>query len=82
MTEQAGSMAPGQQNYPSENEPQGSKAILSGEEISDGANQEDQLDELKKNSTDIDEDKKSGAAPTAYHYERKETDQKANATDQ
>ncbi|WP_295767190.1 hypothetical protein [uncultured Mucilaginibacter sp.] len=74
MAEQNESMAPGQQNYPSENEPQGNSHALSGNEIREGANEEDQLDELKENSTDVDEDKKSGAAPTAYQYERKITD--------
>ncbi|MVN92966.1 hypothetical protein [Mucilaginibacter aquatilis] len=74
MSEQKGSMAPGQQNYPSENEPQGNPHALSGDEIREGANEEDQLDELKENSTNVDDNKKSGAAPTAYQNERKITD--------
>jgi len=73
MTEQAGSMAPGQQNYPSEKEPQGNPNAVSGKEIKEGANEQDQLDELKKNPSGVEDDKKAGAAPTAYHYERKTT---------
>lgn len=63
MEEQEGNMAPGQQNYPSNDESQGNSHALSGDEIREGANEEDQLDEFKKNPKSVDDNQKSGAAP-------------------
>lgn len=71
MEEQKGNVAPGQQNYPSEEEPQGNPNRQTPDEILQGAQQEDQLDKLKKNAPDGNEGKQHGAEPKAYQYERK-----------
>ncbi|MCD8742191.1 hypothetical protein LT679_16385 [Mucilaginibacter roseus] len=57
MEQQKGNVAPGQQNYPSEEQPQGNPNRQTPDEIVQGAKQNDQLDKLEENAPDEDEGK-------------------------
>lgn len=74
MDQQNGNMAPGQQNYPFNEEPQGNPNAQPGEAIREGAREEDQLDKLKENTSDQDNAESIGAPPDAYQYDRETTD--------
>lgn len=74
MENRKGNMAPGQQNSPSEKEPQGNPNRQSSDEIVEGARQEDQLDKLHENAPDGNDGKEIGAEPKAYQHERKDED--------
>jgi hypothetical protein len=77
MSEQQDNMAPGQQNYPNPDENVITPIAKPAEEIRSGAQQEDQLDELKANAPDDNSGKQVGAEPTAYQYERQTEDKES-----
>ncbi|UEG51690.1 hypothetical protein LLH06_11990 [Mucilaginibacter daejeonensis] len=63
-------MAPGQQNFPSKEDPQGNPHRRSTEEIVEGARTEDQLDEFKSNAPKGGTEHHEGAAPGPLHPEK------------
>ncbi|TWR30925.1 hypothetical protein FPZ43_00125 [Mucilaginibacter pallidiroseus] len=71
MEDKKGNMAPGQQNYPSNEDPQGNPNRKTGSEIIKGARQEDQLDKMKENAPEDGTNNTIGAEPKAYQYHRK-----------
>jgi hypothetical protein len=60
MNEQEQNAAPGQQNYPSEQEPQGNPNAESAGEIVKGARNEDQLEKMKEAAPEGEEGKQTG----------------------